>query len=209
MLKAKKKICLAKNTAREIEQQWIVLRGYQYDLHASMCVWPSPGCKDASFRIQIHALKKPGASRLELYLGFAFKTRDKPRPWRTNDPSMFQHDRDKSSEHVRVEVLRKALLSHPTRWDQRTLPHSAFGSPPKWSTRKFYSDETRNNFFFLRTKSTQDHWRRHPRNREHPLRFRAESILGYDIMCNGTIAYDGTVYARIDAARWSRDCTKI
>ena len=24
-----------------------------------------------------------------------------------------------------------------------------------------------------------------------------------------TIAYDGTVYARIDAARWSRDCTKI
>ena len=86
-----------------------------------------------------------------------------------------------------VEVLRKALLSHPTRWDQRTLPHSAFGSPPKWSTRKFYSEETRNNFFFLRTKSTQNHWRRHPRNWGHPLRFRAESILGYDIMCNGTI----------------------
>ena len=61
-----------------------------------MCVWPSPGCKDASFRIQIHALKKPRASSLKLYLGFAFKTRGKPRPWRTNDQLMFQHDRDKT-----------------------------------------------------------------------------------------------------------------
>ena len=48
------------------------------------------------------------------------------------------------------------------------------------------SDQTRNNFF-PGTESTQDHWRWHPRNREHPLRFRAESILRYDIMCNGTI----------------------
>ena len=61
-----------------------------------MCVWPSPGCKDASFRIQIHALKKQGASCLELYLGFAFKTRGKPTPWRTTDPLMFQHDRDET-----------------------------------------------------------------------------------------------------------------
>ena len=147
------------------------------------------------------------ASNLELYLGFAFKTRGKPRPWRTNDPLMFQHDRDKTRSMF--EVLRKALLSHPTRWDQRTLPHSAFGSPPKWSTRKFYSDKTRKNFFFRRTKSTQDHWRRHPRNRGHPLRFRAESILGYDIMCNGTIGPPPHNAVGWDARLGWRCCSRL
>ena len=29
------------------------------------------------------------------------------------------------------------------------------------------------------------------------------------LYASAPIAYDGTVYARIDAARWSRDCTKI
>ena len=40
-----------------------------------MCVWSSPGCKDTSFRIQIHALKKPGTTwtSSELYLGLPSK----------------------------------------------------------------------------------------------------------------------------------------
>ena len=29
------------------------------------------------------------------------------------------------------------------------------------------------------------------------------------LYASAPIAYDGTVYARIDVARWSRDCTKI
>ena len=29
------------------------------------------------------------------------------------------------------------------------------------------------------------------------------------LYASAPIAYDGTVYARIHAARWSRDCTKI
>ena len=104
---------------------------------------------------------------------------------------MFQRDRDNTRNMFASRASERhcwAMTSHPSRSVQRTLPHSAFGSPPEWSTRKFHSDETRSNFFFPGTESTQDHWRRHPRNWGHPLRFRAESILGYDIMCNGTIS---------------------
>ena len=58
------------------------------------CVWPTPGYNDASFRIQIHALKKSVTTSSELCHAFAFKTRGKRRLWRANDPLMFQHDRD-------------------------------------------------------------------------------------------------------------------
>ena len=89
--------------------------------------------------------------------------------------------------YVRAEGLPNSLLSLCHRSIQRIWPRNAFGSPPEWSTRKFYSDETRNNFLFSRTESREDHWRRHPRNQRHPLRFRAESILGYDICAMGQL----------------------
>ena len=57
-----------------------VFRVCQYDL-SSMHVWPTPG-QNASFRIQIHAVKKSGTTSSELCHAFAFKTRGKRRLWR-------------------------------------------------------------------------------------------------------------------------------
>ena len=70
-----------------------VFRVCQNDL-SSMRVWPTSRYNDASFRIQIHALKKSGTTSSELCHAFAFKTKGKRRLWRTNGPLMFQRDRD-------------------------------------------------------------------------------------------------------------------
>ena len=45
-------------------------------------------------------------------------------------------------------------------------------------------------------------WRRKPENA-----WSLKQVSRVPLCASAPIAYDGTVYARVDVARWSRDCT--